>query len=55
MSSLQLGVLAFACLWRGCGVDVFPEHEEIFVCGVRPDAGCIGIRVLRRSETLVAS
>ena len=39
----------------GCEVGVFPEDEEIFVDGERPDAGCIGIRALRRGETLVAS
>ena len=32
---------------------VFPEDEEIFVGGERPDAGCIGIRALRRGETFV--
>jgi hypothetical protein len=29
------------------GVGVFPEGEEIFVSGERPDAGGIGIRALR--------
>jgi hypothetical protein len=30
-------------------VDVFPEREEIFVSGERPNAGGIGIRSLRGS------
>ena len=32
------------------GVGVFPEGEEIFVGGERPDAGGIGIRSLRSSR-----
>jgi hypothetical protein len=31
----------------GVGVGVFPEREEIFVGGERPDAGGVGIRSLR--------
>jgi hypothetical protein len=32
------------------GVGVFPEREEIFVGGERPDAGGVGIRVVRGSR-----
>jgi hypothetical protein len=44
---LQLRVLCFGFFqdWD-VGVGVFPEGEEIFVGGERPDAGGIGIRSL---------
>jgi hypothetical protein len=43
--SLQLRVLSFGFLQDGnVGVGVFPEGEEIFVSGERPDAGGVGIR-----------
>jgi hypothetical protein len=35
----------------GVGVGVFPEREEIFVGGERPDAGGIGIRSLLGSRS----
>ena len=44
---LQLRVLGFGFFQDGdVGVGVFPEREEIFVGGERPDAGRIGIRSL---------
>ena len=51
VGSLQLGVLRL-CFFqsRDVGVGVFPEGEEIFVGGKRPDAGGIGIRSLRGSR-----
>jgi hypothetical protein len=44
---LQPGVLGLSLLQNG-GVEVrvFPECEELFVRGERPDAGRIGIRSL---------
>src|SRR5271168_408221 len=48
---LQLGVLRLGFFQDGdVGVGVFPEGEEIFVGGERPDAGGIGIRALRGSR-----
>jgi hypothetical protein len=48
---LQLRVLGFGLLQDGdVGVGVFPEREEIFIGGERPDAGGIGIRALRSSR-----
>ncbi len=48
---LQLRVLRLGFLQDGdVGVGVFPEGEEIFVGGERPDAGGIGIRSLRGSR-----
>jgi hypothetical protein len=49
--SLQLRVLGFGFFqdWD-VGVGVFPEGEEIFVGGERPDAGGIGICALRASR-----
>src|ERR1035437_6227085 len=48
---LQLRVLGFGLLQDGnVGVGVFPEREEIFVGGERPDAAGIGIRSLRSSR-----
>ena len=45
---LQLRVLGFGLLQDGdVGVGVFPEGQEIFVGGERPDAGGVGIRALR--------
>src|SRR5712692_4178685 len=47
---LQLRVLRLGLLQDGdVGVGVFPEGEEIFVGGERPDASGIGIRSLRSS------
>ena len=44
---LQPRVVRFRLLVDGdVGVGVFPEREEIFVSGERPDAGGIGIRSL---------
>src|SRR3984893_2484566 len=49
--SMQLRVLSLGFLQdRNIGVGVFPEREEIFVGGERPDAGRIGIRSLRGSR-----
>src|ERR1700730_3256786 len=49
--SLQFRVLRLGLLQDGdVGVGVFPEGEEIFVGGERPDAGGIGIRSLRGSR-----
>ena len=51
MLLLQFRVLGFGLLQDGdVGVGVFPEREEIFVGGERPDAGGIGIRSLRSSR-----
>jgi len=48
---LQLRILSFGLLQNGdVGVGVFPEREEIFVGGERPDAGGVGIRALRGSR-----
>jgi hypothetical protein len=48
---LQLRVLRLGFLQEGdVGVGVFPEGEEVFVGGERPDAGDIGIRPLRGSR-----
>ena len=48
---LQLRVLCFRFLQDGdVGVGVFPEREEIFVGGERPDASGIRIRALRSSR-----
>jgi hypothetical protein len=48
---LQPRVLRFGLLQDGdVGVGVFPEGEEIFVSGERPDAGGIGINSLRSSR-----
>ena len=48
---LQLRVLRLGFFQDGdVGVGVFPEGEEIFVGGERPDAGGIGIRSLRGSQ-----
>jgi hypothetical protein len=45
--SLQLRVLRLGLFVdRDIGVGVFPEREEVFVGGERPDAGAIGIRSL---------
>ena len=58
LKSLQLRVLRLGFLQDGdVGVGVFPEGEEIFVGGERPDAGGIGIRALRgfRLQCLSAS
>jgi hypothetical protein len=42
---LQLRVLSLGLFQDGyVGVGVFPESEEIFVRGERPDAGGIGVR-----------
>ena len=48
---MQLRVLGFGFLQDGdVGVGVFPEREEIFGGGERPDAGGIRIRSLRSSR-----
>ncbi len=48
---LQFRVFRFGFLQVGnVGVGVFPQREEIFVSGERPNAGCIGIRALRSSR-----
>src|ERR1019366_4082539 len=48
---LQLSVFLFRFFQDGnVGVGVFPESEEIFIGGERPDAGGIGIRSLRSSR-----
>jgi hypothetical protein len=48
---LQLCVLSFGLLEDGdVGVGVFPEREEAFVSGERPNAGGVGIRALRGSR-----
>ena len=48
---LQLRVLGFGLFQdRDVGIGIFPEGEEVFVSGERPDAGCIGIRSLRGSR-----
>ena len=48
---LQLRILRLGLLQDGdVGVGVFPEREEIFVGGERPDAGGIGICSLRGSR-----
>ena len=48
---LQLRVLCFGFFEdRDVGIGVFPEGEEIFAGGERPDAGGIGIRALRGSR-----
>src|ERR1700693_5165325 len=48
---LQLRVLGLGLLQDGdAGVGVFPEGEEIFVGGERPDAGGIGVRSLPGSR-----
>src|ERR1019366_1626776 len=48
---LQLRVLRLGLLQDGdVGVGVFPEGEEIFVGGERPDAGGVGIGSLRGSR-----
>jgi len=48
---LQLRVLGFGLLKDGdVGVGVFPEGEEVFVGGERPDAGGVGIGTLRGSR-----
>jgi hypothetical protein len=48
---LQIHELRLGFLQDGnIGVGVFPEGEEIFVSGERPDAGGIGIRSLRGSR-----
>jgi hypothetical protein len=45
--SLQLRILGLGLLQDGdVGIGVFPEGEEIFVGGDRPDASGIGIRSL---------
>jgi hypothetical protein len=47
---LQLRVLRLGLLQDGdVRVSVFPEREEISICGERPDAGGIGVRSLRSS------
>jgi hypothetical protein len=35
---------------RYVGISIFPEGEEVFVSGQRPDAGSIGICALRISR-----
>jgi hypothetical protein len=48
---MQLRVLRLGLLQDGdVGVGVFPEGEEVFVGGERPDAGSIGLRSLRSSR-----
>src|SRR5258708_36946423 len=48
---LQLRVLRFGFFQdEDVGVGVFPEGEELFVGGERPDAGGIGVRSLRSSR-----
>ena len=46
-SLLELRVLGPGLFQDGdVGIGVFPEREEIFVRGERPDASSIGIRAL---------
>jgi hypothetical protein len=45
---LQLPVFRFGVLQDGdVGVGVFPEREEVFISGERPDAGGIGLLSIR--------
>jgi hypothetical protein len=58
MVLLQLRVLRFGFLQDGdVGVGVFPECEEIFVGGERPDAGVLRARArgLGSETTIVGS
>ena len=47
--SFEYSALAFHQKW-GCRIGVFPEGEEVFVGGKRPDVGRIGIRSLQSSR-----
>ena len=50
---MQLRVLRLGLLQdRDVGVGIFPEGEEVFVGGERPDTGGIGIRSLGLASRL---